>query len=301
VNVSNPALSPEVRTRVLATARDVRPAGQPVPEVPAITPVEAYRLAADALDRTLATLGAAEWARHAIRDLDVQGLVGHLAGVEEDVRRAIGGDHAVADAGHVESTQAAAERQAGLPPAHTLGEWRDATAQTLALLAGIDDLDRVIALHGMRLSLGSLLLVRAFELWVHENDIRLSTGRPASAPDPSALRLMTTLAARLLPGAARRGGLLAPAMLRLVLTGNGGGTWDLLLGDNDGAGGSAADGGRAIDGGAALPRLSIVADAVAFCRLAADRIRPADLGAHLTGNRELAARVLAATPALALD
>jgi uncharacterized protein (TIGR03083 family) len=292
VNVSDPALAPDLRARVLAAARDVRAAGQPVPEVPAITPVEAYRRAADALDRTLTTLGPDEWGRPAIRDLDVQGLVGHLAGVEQDVRRAIGGDPAVADAGHVESTQAAAERQAGQPPARTLADWRDATAQTLALLSGLEDPDRAIALHGMRLPLGSLLLVRAFELWVHENDIRLAAGQPASAPDPSGLRLMTTLAARLLPDAVRRSGLTAQARLRLVLTGSGGGTWDLLLGEDDGADD---------DGTAALPRLSIVADAVAFCRLAADRIRPADLGAHLTGNRELAAGVLAATPALALD
>jgi len=286
VNVSNPALAPEVRARVLAAATHARAAGQPVPAVPAISPVEAYRRAADALDRTLATLGEDEWRRPAIRDLDVQGLLGHLTGVEEDVRRAIEGDPAVADAGHVESTQAAAERQAGRPPARTLGEWRDATGQTIALLDGIDDLDRGIALHGMRLPLGSLMLVRAFELWVHENDIRLSTGQPPSAPDPSALRLMTTLAARLLPSAARRGGLAVAARLRLVLTGNGGGTWDLVLGEDD-----------AVE----PPRLSIVADAVGFCRLAADRIRPADLAAHVTGNAELAAGVLAAATALALD
>jgi len=286
VNVSNSALSPDVRTRVLAAALEVRAAGQPVPEVPAITPVEAYRRAADALDRTLAALGADAWGRPAIRDLDVQGLVGHLAGVEEDVRRAVLGDPAVADASHVESTQAAAERQAGRSPAQTLSEWRDATSQTYALLAGIEDLDRAIALHGMRLPLGSLLLVRAFELWVHENDIRLSTGRPRSAPDPSALRLMTTLAVRLLPAAVRRSGLLAPARLRLVLTGHGGGTWDLVLGD---------------DAAAEPARLSIVTDAVGFCRLAADRIGPADLAAHVTGSQEMAAGVLAATTALALD
>jgi hypothetical protein len=70
-----------------------------------------------------------------------------------------------------------------------------------------------------------------------------------------------------------------------VLTGQGGGTWDLVLGDE-------AD---------EPPRLSIVADAVGFCRLAADRIRPADLGAHITGSQELAAGVLTATTALALD
>jgi uncharacterized protein (TIGR03083 family) len=273
VNVSKPALSSDVRARVLEAAAHARAAGQPVPEVPAITPVEAYRRATDALDRTLATLGADEWGRPAIRDLDVQGLIGHLTGVEEDVRRAIEGDPAVADSDHVGSTQAVAERQAGRTPARTLGEWRDATGQTLALLAGVDDLERPIALHGMRLPLSSLLLVRAFELWVHENDIRLTTARPASAPDPSALRLMTTLAARLLPGAVRRSGLSAAARLRLVLTGHGGGTWDLVLGD----------------------------DAAGFCRLAADRIRPADLEAYITGSSELAAGVLAATPTLALD
>lgn len=286
MNVSNPALAPDARARVLAAAIHARAAGQPVPEVPEITPVEAYRRAAGALDRTLVTLGEDEWRRPAIRDLDVQGLLGHLTGVEEDVRRAIAGDPAVADADHVESTQAAAERQAGRPPARTLGEWRDATGQTLALLDGIADLDRAVALHGMRLPLGVLMLVRAFELWVHENDIRLSTGRPSSAPDPSALRLMTSLAARLLPAAARRSGLPAAARLRLVLTGHGGGTWDLVLGDDDAG---------------EPPRLSIVADAVGFCRLAADRIRPADLGAHVTGSQELAAGVLAATTALALD
>ena len=73
-----------------------------------------------------------------------------------------------------------------------------------------------------------------------------------------------------------------------MLTGHGGGTWDLVLGDDD------ADAGES-------PRLSIVADAVGFCRLAADRIRPADLGAHVSGSADLAACVLAATATLALD
>ena len=70
-------------------------------------------------------------------------------------------------------------RQAGRPPGETLAEWRDAVARTVALLSGIDDLDRTIALHGLRLPLGDLMLVRAFELWVHENDIQAG-GRAAS-------------------------------------------------------------------------------------------------------------------------
>jgi hypothetical protein len=107
---------------VLDASRRARAAGEPVPEVPAISPAEAFSRAADALYRTLSALESAAWSRPAIRDLDVQGLVGHLTGVEDDVRRCLAGDPAVSLAGHVESTQAAAARQAGRDPAQTLAE-----------------------------------------------------------------------------------------------------------------------------------------------------------------------------------
>ena len=85
-------------------------------------------------------------------------------------------------------------------------------------------------MHGMRLPLASLLVVRAFELWAHDNDIRLVAGLPPSVPDPSTLSLMTELAARLLPHAAALAGLDEPVSLHLVLTGPGGGTWDVPIG-----------------------------------------------------------------------
>ena len=53
---------------------------------------------------------------------------------------------------------------------------------------GPADLDAEVAVHGMRLPLGVLLVVRAFELWVHENDIRRAAGLPPSVPDPPMLR-----------------------------------------------------------------------------------------------------------------
>jgi hypothetical protein len=165
--------------RVLDASRRARAAGEPVPEVPAISPAEAFSLAADALYRTLTALNTADWSLPAIRDLDAQGLVGHLTGVEEDVQRCLAGDQAVSLAG-----------------------------------------------HGMRLPLGALLVVRAFELWIHENDIRLAAGLPLAVPDAPVLRVMTRLAARLLPGAAARAGVPGPGRLHLVLTGPGGGTWD---------------------------------------------------------------------------
>jgi hypothetical protein len=140
----------------------------------------------------------------------------------------------------------------------------------------------------MQLPLGALLVVRAFELWIHENDIRGVTGLPASVPDPATLRLMTDLAVQLLPhGVARVSDAVAPLDVHLVLTGPGGGTWDVSLGDRKTAG--------------EVPEVAIVADAVAFCRLVGDRIRPDELGAHLTGAAGHATTVLAGAAALALD
>ncbi len=137
----------------------------------------------------------------------------------------------------------------------------------------------------MRLPLSVLLVIRAFELWVHDNDIRNAAGLPPSVPDPPTLRMMTELAAGLLPGAAARTGLTAQTSVHLVLTGPGGGTWDLALGDSQ----------------AAPVPITIVTDAVGFCHLVANRITPAELGPHITGHRGRAAAVLAAASALALD
>ena len=96
---------------------------------------------------------------------------------------------------------------------------------------------------------------------------------------------MTGLAARLLPHAADRTGLDEPISVHLVLTGPGGGTWDVMIGQ------------RPPD----TASIGIVTDAVGFCRLVANRVTPADLDLHVTGDPGRAAGVLAAASALALD
>jgi hypothetical protein len=142
----------------------------------------------------------------------------------------------------------------------------------------------------MQLPLRALLVVRAFELWVHENDIRQAAGLPLAVPDPSALSSMTRLAARLLPGAVVRAGMPGPGRLHLVLTGPGGGTWDLEW-DPETAGAGRPDPAAA----------SIVADAVGFCRLVSDRMTSAELDPYVSGDRDHAAGVLTAAATLALD
>ena len=294
------ALPMGLRERVMAASLLARRFGQPVPAVPEISADEAFARAADAFYELLRALNEQGWKTEALRGLDVQGLVGHLTGVEHDTHRALAGDPAVADAEHVESTQGSAVRQADRSPAQTLREWRRAADHTLELVhaAGADPAagggtDR-IAVHGIRLPLDDLLVVRAFELWVHDNDIRRAVGLPPSVPDPPVLRLMSDLAARMLPYAAARMGL-PPVDVHLVLTGPGGGTWDVVIGQ--GAESKKASGQEAVS----QESLAIVTDAVGFCRLAANRVTPAELGPHITGDEDRAVGVLTAAATLALD
>jgi uncharacterized protein (TIGR03083 family) len=286
-----------MRERVLAASWQARPPGRPEPEPAEISPAEAFRRAADALDGLLGALADDDWSVPVLRDLDVQGLVGHLIGVEEDVYRCLSGDPGVADTDHVEASQPAAVRQAGRPAGQTRAEWRQAAGRTLDLTRAATGFPAALALpaesaapaelalHGMRLSPDTLLVVRAFELWTHENDIRQAAGLPLAVPDPSALRLMTGLAAPALPLGAARTGLDAPVHVHLVLTGPGGGTWDVVLGE----------------GGRDPAPVRIVTGTVGFCRLVANRVAPADLDLDITGDPARAASVLAAAAALALD
>ena len=279
-----PGLPQGLRDRVLAASLRAREAGRPEPAAPEITPAEAFSRAADAFYGMLGILREDDWGRPALRGLDVQGLVGHLTGVEEDVHRCLAGDPRVAQAGHVESTQPAADRQAGRPSAQTRAEWRRAADRTLDLTRALGDTNTEVSVHGMRLPVGVLLVVRAFELWIHDNDIRQAVGLSPSVPDPSTLSLMTQTAAQVLPHAADRVGLREPVSVHLVLTGPGGGTWDIPIGNPPPA-----------------TRVGIVTDAVGFCRLVANRATPGRLDLHITGDAVLAASVLAAASALALD
>lgn len=281
----HPALPDGLRARVLAASLVARAAGRSEPAAAEISPAEAFSRAADALYGMLGALREEDWHRSALRGLTAQGLVGHLTGVEEDVHRCLAGDPEVAQASHVVSTQTAADRQAGRSPAATRAEWRCAVDRTLDLVQAAGDLGAEVAVHDMRLPLSMLLVVRAFELWVHENDIRQAAGLPPSVPDPSTLNLMTRTAARLLPHAATRTGLIEPTSVHLVLTGPGGGTWDIPIGH----------------GPPAPAEIAIVTDAVGFCRLVANRATPGQLGLHITGDFDRAAMVLAAASALALD
>jgi len=281
---------------VLESALAARSAGRPVGEPPPISPVEAFRRAVTAVDEVLTSLAPAEWRRPALRGLDVQHLVGHLTGVERDFHTGLTAPEGVhGDDDHVTATDPTVAAQSGRTPAETYDEWREAAAETLGALRDVEGssavIGAVVPLHGLHMPLGQLLVVRTFELWTHEEDIRRATGRALQPPDAASLRLMTDLAVAMLPGVmggAERSG--EGRVARIVLTGAGGGTWQMHLGSSPHA--PSPEG--SVD-------VRIVLDAVDFCRLVANRVDPAALAAVVTGDPVLATDLFVGAASLALD
>lgn len=280
------ALRPRVINGALSARRPGAAAGTEQP----ISASEAYRRTIQSFDAVLSDLTEEEWHRHAVRDLDIQGLVGHLIGVEKQLHAVLGIGSASSDnADHVASTQAEALAQAGRPTAETQAEWRELmeATQFYAEALAPADLERLVELYTFTVPVQRMLVVRTFETWIHEEDIRRATGRPLAAPDADRLRLMTNVAVTALPAGFGNIGRPQPGRTaRIVLTGSGGGTWQASL-DQDS------------DPGATEVR--IIADATEFCRLVANRLPVADLDVDITGDAALAADLLVAAQSLALD
>jgi len=278
-----------LRSRVLDAAMSARRPGRDIGSGTPITAVEAYRRTMASFDLVLSELTDAEWRVHVLRDLDIQGLVGHLIGVERQLHGALGLEPGVAiGTDHVASTQADALAQAGRAPSDTHAEWLILTAGTVARAATLDraGLERPITLHNYTVPVERMLVVRSFESWTHEEDIRRATGRPLAAPDAARLRLMTELAVTALPTGLDHIGRPKPGRTaRIVLTGPGGGTWQASL---DRTRPGATD-------------VRLIADATSFCRLVANRLSPTTIDVDVTGDDTLAADLLAGAQALALD
>jgi uncharacterized protein (TIGR03083 family) len=279
-----------LRDRVVTAALQARTAGRSALAVAEIPPVEAVRRMATDLNELLLGLSPPEWQRPALRGLPVQGLIGHLIGVEADFLAALTdpGRNGLPDVDHIRSTDPYALAEDGMPPDETRARWWDGVGRSLAALSGpgLPALDQPLAFHGLLLPLHDLLVIRAFELWVHAEDIRAAVGAASRDPDPATLQLMTAVAVPNVPAGMQRADRGRGGRVRLVLTGPGGGTWPVTL-----AGGAADDGATA----------RIVIDAARFCRVVANRLPVPQLDAEISGDPRLADDLLVGASALALD
>lgn len=132
-----------------------------------------------------------------------------------------------------------------------------------------------------------MLVIRAFENWIHRDDLRGIEGRPSDPPPAGEIHEMADLTARMMPAALAVSQRSRPGKTaRLALTGPGGGEWLVpMSGDVDMT--------RA-------PDVTLTADVVEWCRVFGERLDPAVLPRRVDGDETLVDDLLASAPALAM-
>ena len=140
----------------------------------------------------------------------------------------------------------------------------------MALGGTLDEEHRLAGYHR-----DDTLVIRAFETWTHNDDIRRALGRDEAVPAPAVVRAMSELAMRSLPLAMAVAGTAQPERTaRMVLTGPGGGEWTIACGPGEVTGTD--------------PEVVVMTPAIDFCRRFADRIEPDDLPLQVEGDARLA-------------
>jgi uncharacterized protein (TIGR03083 family) len=262
---------------VLGAALAVRPAA-PLQLPPADNEAAAFARAVDDVAGTLARLTSEDWARPAVNGLTVGELVGHLIGTQLLMVAEFGLDGQAArgdgSTDHIESTRDAITAGSRQSPADAAAEFARVSDLLTTYLSSLDDegLAAQSRFGSIVADIRFLLVVRIFELWTHDNDLRRAVGLDRVEPDPDRLWMMTHA---VMPVVNRIGG----DRLRIVLTGPGGDVWPAQ--------------------GEEIAEVAI--DSVAFCRRAANRMPLDLLNADISGNIAAASKTLDDLATLALD
>ncbi|MEY2475719.1 MAG: hypothetical protein QOG87_1034 [Actinomycetota bacterium] len=283
VDVADSDLPDGMSDRIL-DAMSTRTAGTQWPSRSAF-----IRTAAE-LGQLLDTLTPDEWERQtAVAGSTVRDLVSHLVGVERYVHGQLGAgprfDAPTRDHHYPVSGEAASDLATAATTELASAWWRE----LMRSIAACTDAgpDQPIVFHHLSGTVGGLLVIRTFELWTHDEDIRRATGRPANALDDTRLTLMSGVLMQLLAqGMALAGTTRSGRTARFELTGRGAGTFDVALAPDEVAG---------------APDIVVRTDAVELCRLAANRVAPTDLAVEVTGDRSLLEPILIGAGAFALD
>ncbi|GGO86855.1 maleylpyruvate isomerase N-terminal domain-containing protein [Wenjunlia tyrosinilytica] len=300
-------LDPLLRARVLEVCLGRRPPRVPVPDWAAPYTAESARL-----DALLGSLGDEEWDTAVglvwlggARGFSVSGVLGHLAAVDGLVASVLGladplGEGAPRET--VARTDAFARQHADRTHEEVRTLWRRQTHSIVrtAAFAG-SGASRLSVNYGeFALPMREAFLDRAFECWIHADDIAKAIDYPYDAPAPEHLKQMIDATASLLPVAVagrRRQGL-AASRAKLVEAGAPGRSIRLEI---EGPGGG--DYYVPLDSPAALATAEesvahIALDAVEFCQLTAGHRDPEAIAAGVDGDRDAVRDVLYAAASL---
>ena len=273
----------ELRGSVLARAR-ARRADESLDG-----PLRAYMASTERLEDTIDTLVAPDLGEPTANGLDVGDLVVHLAAQESLLAQSIGASP-VPEVDEVEDparTAAMVERFADRPLDEVRAMWRQSVDAVQAWAS--DPATRTTTLQWLQFELprDNVLVARAFENWIHRDDLRVACGRVSEPPPAVELHEMADLSLRTLPMGLLASGRSRPGKsARLILTGPGGGEWAVAMG------------GEVLPSDA-VPDVTVTADLIAWCRLAGERISAEDLELTIEGDHALAADLVAAAPAFA--
>jgi uncharacterized protein (TIGR03083 family) len=271
--------------RVVQAATSARPVGQAIAALGGGEHADAAVAFVQTVDEFKVVLADAQgWEIVEPYGWSVTQLVAHLVEVDLYFGRQLGLwqhdiDEALED-DHLAMTEAAIRAAVKADFTTTVARWLDVSSAVCAYVASLDadELAKRIKFHMLDTRISTALVVRVFEVWTHVEDLCRALRRDPPALDGARLRLMTRTAVRAIPLGLLLAGIDGgPHTARLVLTGLGGGVWNqpLQLGAEPGE-----------------PSVTVIADALEFCRLAAQRIAPSDLVAEIDGPKDLAINVL---------
>jgi uncharacterized protein (TIGR03083 family) len=271
--------SPEAAD-VLSDALRTRPAA------PRVAAHAAPYAAAVAGLKVLLAEADGRWTTPVVHDWDVQATVAHLLAADEPLAGLLGVDTRVPSsptAGEADWEDAWNRRTAdviahehGRRPEETVAAW---AAQSAALLATPEASDpelaaRAATLMGVRLPVADHFMVRAFEVWIHTDDIGRALGLAVPPPPEEHLWQLVRLAVRIL------GLALGPAAPPVLFAVTGGEQW--VLGSED-----------------EPVRAELTLDPVDFCLLIGGRYAPQEVPRGVTGDEAAVQNVLERAASLA--
>jgi uncharacterized protein (TIGR03083 family) len=280
------ALTPPARLRssVLAAARARGSASRADDGV-----LDLFRDLTDRLDALARALGPADLGATTANGLTVRDLLIHLAAMESMVAGALTGTAppVVASVEIEARTEAFVEVFALRPLDEVRTLWRESVDMILAWAAGGHPRGYV-PWFGQEVSREIILAIRAFETWIHTDDIRRALGRPLEPPRPSQLHLMAAFSIESLPTWLVLADRAHPGRVaRVVLTGAGGGSWLVPLGPDE----SCPDDAPA--------DVILEVDVVDWCHRVGERVTPEAVPIRVSGDARIATDILESASVLA--
>ncbi|MET7485780.1 maleylpyruvate isomerase family mycothiol-dependent enzyme [Streptomyces sp. NPDC005538] len=256
------------------------------PAAPRVAPHAAPYAAAVAGLRSLLPELAGRWETPVVHDWDAHATLAHLLAADEHLALRLGVGARV-PASRIEAGAAwedAWDRRTADVIAHEYGRSPDETvaswsAQATDLLATPEARDPELAsgatlLMGIRLPIADHFVVRAFETWIHTDDLGHALGLHVPPPPEEHLGRLVRLAVRIL------GLALGPTAPPVLFAITGGGEW--VLGSED-----------------EPVRAELVLDPVDFCLLVGGRHTPDAVPRGATGDEGAVRNVLEQAAALA--